>query len=401
MRSAMSLSDKDCAVQLAVEEYPLGHGGRSPPEGLKQWAAFAYDRKCSLETSTYQRIEKDLGIFRRHHEDCVRRGECKPSDPIIRPEMIEYIEKNINNLWKISIRNGKPEGHGTIEEALAHFAGNLPDISFYVNAYDEPRVLKLKPKANPKPLPSEILYDPMRGTYDAVSSNIIPLMERVCTGMDKNEMEKHGFFVGTPNLHATEQLVPIFSSATVSSCFADILFPSHCYLAKPREEIWAEPVPFSSKVRSGWNDKKPTAYWRGSNTGGSYKEGMDYIKFHRQRMVEKFGRKARPDDQSLDIGFTAILQCDGKACEDQENHFGPMASRTPLSESKDFKYLVDIDGNSYSQRILQFLRFTGSLVMKAFTFALGHRTNGAQRSLYPGGYGYERFRGEIEMGTRE
>ena len=271
-------------------------------------------------------------------------------------------------LRRIDIVDGKVLGdqQDAFVDAISLFARHLPNITFYINMLDEPRVLR-KPPVNTKL--ARMPYDSQRKTFRVEpAGTVLPLMEQVCS-VPVQQLQKHGFFLGPGSFETTAELVPIFSSASVGVCFADIIYPSHYYLRTATSESWAEPLPVSAKVVSSWPRKKEVVYWRGTTTGGHAEEGGQYMEFHRQRLVQKFGfTGAKFGDPGYDIRFTSVLQCANGACDKERREFEPLAGWSPQSKSKDFKYLLDIDGNTFSQRYLPFLRFTGSLILKMFLF---------------------------------
>ena len=79
------------AIESIVSDYSRRYGGRSPPTGFAEWARFASDRQCSVNASTYDRIERDLDVFRSRRADRVREGSSRPDDPVITPTMIAYL----------------------------------------------------------------------------------------------------------------------------------------------------------------------------------------------------------------------------------------------------------------------------------------------------------------------
>lgn len=68
----------------------------------------------------------------------------------------------------------------------------------------------------------------------------------------------------------------------------------------------------------------------------------------------------------FDVAFTAAIQCDDPDCTDMQNSY-PFKPRSALDENFKHKYLLDIDGNTFSGRFVPFLH-SGSLVFKATVF---------------------------------
>lgn len=96
-----------------------------------------------------------------------------------------------------------------------------------------------------------------------------------------------------------------------------------------------------------------SAFQRGSSTSGCAAPGNNYPRFHRQRFIEQFGKrglvfaKNATHMNSYDIGFTAIIQCEGSACEEENLRYGPILANVPHEMAFQYKYLADIDGNTF------------------------------------------------------
>lgn len=363
----------DIYVKSLIEDYRLEFE-REPPPGFDRWIRFASDHQCSLASITYQRIEKDLSRFREHHGDCISKKKCKATDAIIPGHVLEHVA-DMPFLKKVEIKSGMVHVEGKADQdpharALSHFAEFLPDMKIYLNLLDEPRVLRIAPKQRMGLLNIKYNESLKRFTTE-VGTNIIPLMKQVCD-LEPEKLENHGFFLGANSFSTTSVLVPIFSSTSIRACFSDILIPSHYFLGAAPDEHWAEPVPISAKTPSYWRNKKSVVYWRGSNTGGGSLSNNLYKQFHRHRLVKEFGPQSshqQPTSVPLfDVALTAVLQCIKDLCDELKSTLGPIAGPDPLSATHSMKYLIDIDGNSFSQRFLPFLRFTGSVIIKLFMF---------------------------------
>lgn len=64
----------------------------------------------------------------------------------------------------------------------------------------------------------------------------------------------------------------------------------------------------------------------------------------------------------MDVGLTAVVQCDGDACQ-QMRAVLPKITPDPFERAWSFKYNLDMDGNSYSQRLKSLLA-SNSLLFK-------------------------------------
>ena len=354
---------------------------RAPPLNIDKWFEFAQDRKCSVAPlGPYRRIYIDLERFREHHRTQVRLGYRRSADPVIDSRQLDAALK-MDRIDVLRIRgndNGNmsqsAEGAAILVEACRPFAKWLGDFDVVLNGLDEPRVLKRS--VDDKIGMAGISFDAGRNVFSVnENSDIIPLMRQVCDSEvitdDNAYFRRHGFFLGPCSFDATDAMVPIFSSASIGACFADILIPNAYYLTSASEASWrvplpSEPVDPQADQQGLWQNKQSIVQWRGSNTGGGSNDGREYLQFHRNRLVSK-AETVHVDNVNIDIGFTTILQCSGQACQELKSKF-PLKNPVDHSDSRKFKYLVDIDGNSFSQRFLPFLQFTQSLILKVHLF---------------------------------
>jgi Glycosyl transferase family 90 len=213
----------------------------------------------------------------------------------------------------------------------------------------------------------------------------------------------HGFFVEPISIKTHNKLFPFFGSSklTVNS---EILFPAAMYYkGDPRFTTIAPTRP--------WSKKTNTLSWRGLASGGRNKED-NWRAFHRHRLVSMLnGTQALQypsnssfiDIQNLpldlwdlsswdattkplnevmgewlnsftDVGFTN-LNCfpavkNNEGCTYTNYLFSPHKP-IDLASQHVHKYLVDVDGNSFSGRYRDFL-LSGSLPIKATLFQEWH-----------------------------
>jgi hypothetical protein len=102
-------------------------------------------------------------------------------------------------------------------------------------------------------------------------------------------------------------------------------------------------------------------YWRGSTTGG-HAISNNFERFHRERV----NALAQASSDVFDVAFTAAIQCDPGECEVLRSTYR-FESRAPMERNFEHKYLLDVDGNTFSGRFFSFL-YSGSLVFKATIF---------------------------------
>ncbi|KAH8881368.1 hypothetical protein GQ53DRAFT_799235 [Thozetella sp. PMI_491] len=200
----------------------------------------------------------------------------------------------------------------------------------------------------------------------------------------------HGIFVEPLTVSSTQVLFPLFGGSKLSTN-SEILLPAPMY--------WSEEERFMAGGETGvpWSWKKEQVMWRGVATGGKNLES-NWKAFQRHRFVSmNNGTKLRRAEEwtelplnfampSSSYGLTAQengrlgawvdgwsdvsfvdLMCFPKMEKGQCNYTGPyfsVSDTVKMAKQFDYKYLPDIDGNSFSGRYLSFLR-SSSLPVKA------------------------------------
>lgn len=202
--------------------------------------------------------------------------------------------------------------------------------------------------------------------------------------------DKHGFLYSGSSVIATKRLVPIFGECKVN-VNSDILFPANMYWKHD------DRYDYNGKHDVDWEDKQEVMIWRGVTSGGTQVED-NWQRMHRQRLVmllnttvmegkdvrilaeqpEKAGeyenfRQFQPSqfaENHTDVGFTETWGCIPKECPFYDNVF---AIKEPISLPKQFQYkfLIDVDGHSFSGRWHAFLE-SKSLGLKATIFREWH-----------------------------
>jgi hypothetical protein len=213
--------------------------------------------------------------------------------------------------------------------------------------------------------------------------------------------DSHGTFVEPVSKSTTHQLIPLFGGSKLPMN-NDILIPPAFY--------WADNPLFSTGKRQGmeWEEKKPKVMWRGGATGGRNREN-NWTRFQRHRFVAMLNgtavRAAESNVEGPGIGRNFVLQSDktydlqakqykdmglwlddisdvgivhlacfpatgNTSCPYTDPYFKVM---NPLSLADQFayKFLPDIDGNSFSGRYRSFLLST-SLPIKATIYSEWH-----------------------------
>ena len=202
--------------------------------------------------------------------------------------------------------------------------------------------------------------------------------------------DKHGFLFTASTIIATKRLVPIFGECKVN-VNSDIIFPANMYWKND------ERYEYNGKHDLDWAEKKDTMIWRGVTSGGVQNE-ENWRRMHRQRLVmdtnstllqgrefrilaeqpEKRGeyenfRRFEPSQfakDHTDIGFTEANGCHPDGCPFYEGVWTFKPSIQPAEQFK-YKFLVDVDGMSFSGRWRAFLE-SKSLGIKATIFREWH-----------------------------
>ncbi|KAJ7442363.1 hypothetical protein B0H11DRAFT_2251534 [Mycena galericulata] len=311
-------------LEQASARYYL-KSGRAPPPKYDKWFAFAQENQCLIDE--YDRIHRDFAPFYQlvhdhpeHFETMVDLGrEMMLLDP--------------RGMVTICIRDGEvqmPEYKGTSFDPELHvlvhqIAQLLPDMEFFVNGRDEPRVVSnaLAPSAQ---------EEAMRlGDLDPFRIAPVPTSEL---------FRKHsGVLRSSSSSGFTTDLWPLLSMAKISPCFSDILFPGPYNYD---QSTWSGTFMHTDDI--AWENKEPKLYWHPTSNGGHI--------LRRELPLLPAIPLRRPRD------------CDRDAIVAEYDIGGPVA---PKEEIYQFKYLLDVDGNTFSGRYLGLLR-SGSLVFKSTAF---------------------------------
>ncbi|KAI1812494.1 glycosyltransferase family 90 protein [Poronia punctata] len=222
--------------------------------------------------------------------------------------------------------------------------------------------------------------------YEGYVSNF-SLSTEFCHQPDLQGLE--GIFIHPLSTSSSRVLFPLFGGSKLATN-NEILLPAPMY--------WNEEERFTGGDDHGpaWEDKYGPLIWRGVATGGRNQEST-WQGFQRHRFVamnngtqiamaeleierplnfelpaESYGVTASKEKRLgewvfewADVGFTDLMcdpdytpQGEDGTCPYTDPHFELLLGQ-PLSEQFTYKYLPDIDGNSFSGRYLGFLRSTG------------------------------------------
>ena len=181
-----------------------------------------------------------------------------------------------------------------------------------------------------------------------------------------------------PHVHARlVDIAPFLSVAAVHLthsgalpvCLLDDGAPGHLSFCGGAETLLIPDVYFWStqayhaardeyRASPGWQDRLDSVLWRGSTTG--YTQG-DWSELPRAKMC-LIASKADAKVQ-LDVGFTEVVQLSSQD-ESEIRSQGLMRDRVPSSEYANYRYHIDIDGNTNSWSGLFCKLLSGGLVFK-------------------------------------
>jgi hypothetical protein len=212
-------------------------------------------------------------------------------------------------------------------------------------------------------------------------------------------------FCHKPHMHTSQghffsdwrsipSLYPVFTPAKAQG-FMDIRIPSHYYYGSTKRYTYGwDPVNLEVSERDPmevpWEDKVDKVFWRGATTGGgSHPQGFAPM-YQRHRLLRMTSIMSSSDDDAqqqqtrlitfadpptsntryitarvplhllndelMDVAFTKSVAGasypGGEAALLADHRF---SDAVPLGEHWKYKYLVDVDGMSYSGRFLSFL----------------------------------------------
>ncbi|SZF02480.1 unnamed protein product [Blumeria hordei] len=202
--------------------------------------------------------------------------------------------------------------------------------------------------------------------------------------------KNHGFLFAPSTIWATRKLLPIFGESKVSTN-SDILFPANMYY---RNDVR---YTYDSQFDFNWDYKNDSLIWRGVTSGGAG-TADNWREMHRQRLVLMTNATVMADKEikimksdgigdnstfldwsysnasgwikdHTNVGFTGSIACVPN-CEFYEDFLSYKPTMT-LSQQFVSKYLVDVDGHSFSGRWRAFLQ-SKSLGIKSTIFREWH-----------------------------
>jgi hypothetical protein len=117
-----------------------------------------------------------------------------------------------------------------------------------------------------------------------------------------------------------------------------------------------------------WSERRPVAFWRGATSGNPADPALGWRTLPRVRLCE-IGRESAG---AIDAGITLVVQIDDDAAEAWLRKEDLVRASVTQDHIVNYRYQIDIDGNSCSWSGLFSKLLTGSTVLKVESF-LGYR----------------------------
>ncbi|KAJ3026044.1 UNVERIFIED_CONTAM: capsule-associated protein CAP1 [Siphonaria sp. JEL0065] len=329
---------------------------RQPPENYTRWITYAEKNHCPTALDPYLQIYLDLDPW-------FKLGR-------IHPESIWPVAQ-----YKVTVFNGS-EFHGQYPRnfKLVDLFQDTKPFTFAINGpsgkpydYDEPRIIRSDDPMDVFPYKDMndifLRSECFRKRFDTPSPNDTFLLRK---GQKLRDL--HGFFMQPASFVVDNFRAPILSQ-TKLDCFDDILAPLSYHT-----EIATTPVNDVIK----WEEKQNAVFWRGTTTGGVYRQGAPWRKYPRTMLAKwakdyetkhpksKFdtGKGERSPTNvkfGVDVALMGIVQHDEVVKAAIMKEF-ELKSRVSFLDTMKYKYLLVVDGNSWPSRLQSYLQ-TNSVIL--------------------------------------
>lgn len=200
------------------------------------------------------------------------------------------------------------------------------------------------------------------------------------------------------NWRTIPTLYPVFSPAKATG-FMDIRIPSHYYYTNTSQFTYgwdpaSEDIADIDPLEVPWKNKADKIFWRGATTGGGNSPPGFAPQYHRHRFVRMASEKgntnrsvtyadppssttefvttqvstAKLNEEIMDVAFTEMSDSDSyPGGQDALKASYPFARAVPLGKRWSYRYLLDLDGTSYSGRFMALLA-SNSVPIKATVY---------------------------------
>ncbi|KAJ7124436.1 glycosyl transferase family 90-domain-containing protein [Mycena epipterygia] len=350
-------------LEQAAARYIVKHD-REPPPGYDQWYRYAKNRRCLIDD--YDQIHRDFEPF----YQLAKEDRAFFKKMVVRGTQLAIAENMGIKTFKVEGGNVSmtDDRSSSYNDGWMAMLGNmsLPDMNLIINHRDEPRVAfdARIPNAQNGALnvsdatPFRNAPHPTSKYYTDEKHCIVPNAPK---GFMKPANDANSFLLYSASADFTTDLYPVLSQSKIYPCFSDILFPSEFHYERSQ---WSPKYGYPNNIT--WEDKRPALYWRGQSTGG-WISGTNYHSFPRFKLLDI--ARNRTDIMNVAISafyewFCQLEGCDAAAIKAEYNITG---AGSPREEGYQYKYVFDVDGNSFSGRYLGLLK-SGSLVFKSTIF---------------------------------
>jgi hypothetical protein len=184
--------------------------------------------------------------------------------------------------------------------------------------------------------------------------SITPFLAEI---FEYGEFPAGGFLiVVSDGVHLTPS-APVFGFSKKRSDEKTLLLPDPFYLSTRGYEA---SLPLIESGRVPWSERASSCFWRGSSTGRSL--GPEDWRDN-QRIALCLLAKEINDPTFLDAKITDVVQCTSPEVGEIVRAAGLTGERVPVSTFLNYRYLIDIDGNSTAWGLFEKL-YMGCVVLK-------------------------------------
>ncbi|KPI38062.1 Beta-1,2-xylosyltransferase 1 [Cyphellophora attinorum] len=323
------------------------------------------------------------------YEDLQKMLSEEEASRVMHPEAMDSFTESQSALLDISINDPKLDNSTRLDAGWFGHAGR--------------QYMEVASKACPPDSPARRNYSAAEADalYKEPTAGIVTnfnLSSDLCT-VGPTIKDLHGLLFSASSMSPSHKLVPVFGECKVN-INNDIMFPANMYYRHDSR------YDYDASGDVDWRDKTDTLIWRGVTSGGVQVED-NWNRMHRQRLVQlsngtwtTLNQKTFPvlttnkdssstSHSSKDIAYKPVSDFDASAFAEEHNDVGFVESwgcvpncdfyhdvfswknQTTLTSQFAARYLIDVDGHSFSGRWHAFLQ-SKSLGLKATIFREWH-----------------------------
>ncbi|KAJ3242835.1 capsule-associated protein CAP1 [Chytriomyces hyalinus] len=349
-------TDPSKAVAI-LDDYELYFKKAAPPH-FSLWSHFALQQGCLTNPADYAQIYHDLAPWFQNS----RRITNESVSHIPNTRVVDFYDGNFHNANDFLTV--------LLDPLRPLFQLNGKNFRFAVNNYDEPRMLPADAGFTGRYSDVSDVFSHSacyRSKYDSIIKDSHTSDGFHLLFGNASARGQHGFFQKPDSFTIINGNAPVFSQAKLD-CFSDVAIPLSYHISIAANRV-SDTVP--------WEHKKPVLFWRGSTTGGNYRTGSPWQLYGRTRLMDwekKWAAKfpdstfdaayeAPPLEKGLnvDVGFSGFAQTDEQSAALINATYGIKGS-VNFEKTKQFKYLLVLDGNTWPSRLQSYLQ-TNSVIL--------------------------------------